>query len=136
MAREHNDVVLQRLSIYFDNFTVEQLSEYEDEIFSERIDKKKRAELEFRRLRDELAKNLKLYTDYYSEIREIAKLLKVADLSSDIIDDIYSRIVKIQLSNNMEIRLYSAFNLIKLEEEVKQLRKKAGELQNGTKLNR
>lgn len=136
MAREHNDVVLQRLSIYFDNFTVEQLSEYEDEIFSERIDKKKRAELEFRRLRDELAKNLKLYTDCYSEIREIAKLLKVADLSSDIIDDIYSRIVKIQLSNNMEIRLYSAFNLIKLEEEVKQLRKKAGELQNGTKLNR
>lgn len=136
MSIENKDEFSKRLSVYFNNFTADQLAEYENEIFGERIDKKKRAELEYSRLKIELGKNLKLYTDSYSEFREIAKLLKVADLSSDILDDIYRRIVTIQLSNNLDIRLYSAFNLIKLEEEVKQLRKKAGDVQNGPKLNR
>lgn len=136
MSIENKDEFSKRLSVYFNNFTADQLAEYENEIFSERIDKKKRAELEFGRLKTELSKDIKYYTDYYSEIREISRLLKVADLSSDILDDIYRRIVTIQLSNNLDIRLYSAFNLIKLEEEVKQLRKKAGEVQNGTKFNR
>lgn len=136
MSIENKDEFSKRLSVYFNNFTADQLAEYENEIFSERIDKKKRAELEFSRLKAELSKDIKYYTDYYSEIREISRLLKVADLSSDILDDIYRRIVTIQLSNNLDIRLYSAFNLIKLEEEVKQLRKKAGEVQNGTKFNR
>lgn len=136
MSIENKDEFSKRLSVYFNNFTADQLAEYENEIFSERIDKKKRAELEFDRLKTELSKDIKYYTDYYSEIREISRLLKVADLSSDILDDIYRRIVTIQLSNNLDIRLYSAFNLIKLEEEVKQLRKKAGEVQNGTKFNR
>jgi hypothetical protein len=67
---------------------------------------------------------------------EITKLLKVADLSSDILDEIYRRIVEIQLSNNLEVRLYSAFDLIRLEEEVKELRKKAGENRYGSKFNR
>ena len=136
MSKEYSDEFFQKLSIYCNNFTLEQLAEYEDEIFSERIDKKKRAELEFGRLKLELCKNQNNYSDYYSEIIEIAKLLKVADLGSDVLDDIYRKIVRLQLSNNMEVRLYSAFNLIMLEEEVKKLRKKAGECQNGTKLNR
>ena len=71
-----------------------------------------------------------------SEMVEITKLLKVADLSSDILDEIYRRIVEIQLSNNLEVRLYSAFDLIRLEEEVKELRKKAGENRYGSKFNR
>lgn len=136
MSNEYKDEVLKKLSVYCNNFSEEQLAEYEDEIFTERIDKKKRAELEFARLRVELGKNLKIYSDYYSELREIARLLKVADLSSDILDDIYRRIVKLQLSTNLDIRLYSAFSLIKAEEEIKQLRKKAGEAHNGTKFNR
>ena len=136
MSNEYKDEVLKKLSVYCNNFSEEQLAEYEDEIFTERIDKKKRAELEFARLRVELGKNLKVYSDYYSELREIARLLKVADLSSDILDDIYRRIVKLQLSANLDIRLYSAFSLIKAEEEIKQLRKKAGEAHNGTKFNR
>ena len=136
MSNEYKDEVLRKLSVYCNNFSEEQLAEYEDEIFTERIDKKKRAELEFARLRVELGKNLKIYSDYYSELREIARLLKVADLSSDILDDIYRRIVKLQLSANLDIRLYSAFSLIKAEEEIKQLRKKAGEAHNGTKFNR
>ena len=136
MSNEYKDEVLRKLSVYFNNFSEEQLAEYEDEIFTERIDKKKRAELEFARLRVELGKNLKVYSDYYSELREIARLLKVADLSSDILDDIYRRIVKLQLSANLDIRLYSAFSLIKAEEEITQLRKKAGEAHNGTKFNR
>ena len=110
MSNEYKDEVLRKLSVYFNNFSEEQLAEYEDEIFTERIDKKKRAELEFARLRVELGKNLKVYSDYYSELREIARLLKVADLSSDILDDIYRRIVKLQLSANLDIRLYSAFS--------------------------
>ena len=135
-SNEYKDEVLRKLSVYFNNFSEEQLAEYEDEIFTERIDKKKRAELEFARLRVELGKNLKVYSDYYSELREIARLLKVADLSSDILEDIYRRIVKLQLSANLDIRLYSAFSLIKADEEIKQLRKKAGEAHNGTKFNR
>ena len=72
----------------------------------------------------------------YLEIKEIAKLLKIADLSSDILDEIYRRIVRIQLASNLDVRLYSAFNLIKIDEEIQVLRKKAGEAQNGTKFNR
>lgn len=130
------DDYLKKLSVYFNNFSEVQLQDYEDEIFSERIDKKKRAELEFSRLRGELAKEFKYYSEIYPEMREIAMLLKVADLSSDILDDIYRRIVKIQLSNNLDIRLYSAFSLLKEEEEIMQLRRKAGEVSNGTKFNR
>ncbi|MBR6820749.1 MAG: hypothetical protein IKM55_00825 [Bacilli bacterium] len=49
MSNEYKDEVLRKLSVYFNNFSEEQLAEYEDEIFTERIDKKKRAELEFAR---------------------------------------------------------------------------------------
>lgn len=136
MSTDYNDEVLRKLSVYFNNFTTDQLSDYEDEIFTKKIDKKKRAELEFARLKNELGKDLKYYFDYYLEIKEIAKLLKIADLSSDILDEIYRRIVRIQLASNLDVRLYSAFNLIKIDEEIQVLRKKAGEAQNGTKFNR
>jgi hypothetical protein len=46
MSNEYKDEVLKKLSVYCNNFSEEQLAEYEDEIFTERIDKKKRAELE------------------------------------------------------------------------------------------
>lgn len=136
MMKKYGDDAARKLSVFLNNFTPEQLAEYEDEIFTSRIDKKKRAELEFARLKYDMSKNLKIYSTYYTEMVEITKLLKVADLSSDILDEIYRRIVEIQLSNNLEVRLYSAFDLIRLEEEVKELRKKAGENRYGSKFNR
>lgn len=136
MSTDYNGEVLKKLSVYFNNFTTDQLSDYEDEIFTEKIDKKRRAELEFDRLKNELGKDLKYYSDYYLEIKEIAKLLKIADLSSDILDEIYRRIVRIQLASNLDVRLYSAFDLIRIDEEIQVLRKKAGEGGNGPKFNR
>lgn len=136
MSSDYNDEMLRKLSVYFDNFTTDQLALYEDEIFTEKIDRKKRAELEFERLKNELGKDLKHYSDFFLELKEIAKLLKIADLSSDILDEIYRRIVKIQLSSNLDVRLYSAFDLIRIDEEIQSLRKKAGECGNGTKFNR
>lgn len=136
MSVKTNDEVVRKLSVFLNNFTTEQLDDYEEEIFGERINKKKRAELEFSRLKAELAKNNKFYAEHYKDFREIAKLLKVADLSSDILDDIYRRIVRLQLSYDLDVRLYSAFNLIKTEEEIKLLRKRVGELRNGSKFSR
>lgn len=127
---------LKKLSVYFNNFTEEQLQEYEDEIFSEKISRKKRVELELARLKEELGKDIKVYTDFYADITELTKLLKVADLSSDILDEAYRIIVKIQLSCGMSIRLYSAFTLLQTEEEILRLRKTVGEINNGPKFNR
>lgn len=127
---------LKKLSVYFNNFTEEQLQEYEDEIFSEKISRKKRVELELVRLKEELGKDIKVYTDFYVDITELTKLLKVADLSSDILDEAYRIIVRIQLSCGMSIRLYSAFTLLQTEEEILRLRKTVGEINNGSKFNR
>ena len=132
----NNDEYLKKLSVYFKNFTEEQLREYEEEIFGEKIDRKKRVELELGRIKLELSNNMKNYVYYYSEIADINRLLKVADLSTDILDEIYRRIVMIQLSAGINIRLYSAFSLIKTEQETLELKKKVGELHDGPKLNK
>lgn len=127
---------LKKLSVYFENFSSEQLQEYEDEIFGEKIDKKKRVELEVARLKIEMGKDIKRYASYCSKINELTKLLKIADLSPDILDEAYRIIVRTQLSCGMSIRLYSAFNLIREEEEIMALRKKVGEMKDGAKFNR
>lgn len=129
------DGIVSKLSVYLNNFSAEQLNDYEDEIFTG-IDKKKRAEMEFRRLKETFALKGDFSVERFSEFNEIARLIKVSNLSSDILDEVYRRIVKVQLDYGLEVRLYSAFNLIKLEEDMKELRKKASELKHGSKLSR
>lgn len=133
MRSNYNDYISQKVSVYLENFTPEELSKYEDEIFTEKMDKRIRAELEFYRLKDEISiKDSK----YYLEIRKLSNLFKIANLGSDIVDEIYKIIVEIQLANNMDVRLYSALNLIKNENEIKELKKKVGEYDNGRTINR
>ncbi len=136
MQKYNNSEYLKKLAVYSNNFTEEQLQEYEDGIFGEKIDRKKRVELELARLKKEMGKDLKKYANYYTEISELASLIKVADLSSDILDEAYRIIVRVQLACGMTIRLYSAFTLIREEEEIMALKKKVGELPNGPKFNR
>lgn len=133
MKSNYNDYISKKVSVYLENFTPEELSKYEDEIFTEKMDKRIRAELEFYRLKDEISiKDSK----YYLEIRKLSNLFKIANLGSDIVDEIYKIIVEIQLANNMDVRLYSALNLIKNENEIKELKKKVGEYDNGRTINR
>lgn len=133
MRSNYNDYISKKVSVYLENFTPEELSKYEDEIFTEKMDKRIRAELEFYRLKDEISiKDSK----YYLEIRKLSNLFKIANLGSDIVDEIYKIIVEIQLANNMDVRLYSALNLIKNDNEIRELKKKVGEYDNGRTINR
>lgn len=134
-CNDYNDEYLKKLSVYFNNFTEKQFIDFENEIFTEKIDKKKRAELEYARLKKEIGKDLKKYADYFEDIREVGTLLKVSDLSEDLLDEAYKIIVRIQLATGMSIRLYTAFPLIEDEEEKKRLQRMVGG-DNGPKLNR
>lgn len=113
--------LLKKVHIYNDNFTKEQLTEYENTIFTIKLSRRKRAELELARLKQEISKLEDPDPSIYEEYLELSKLLKVADFDPSVIDEIYARIVKLQLLNGISIRLYTAFSLLQeqLEHQMK-----------------
>ena len=113
--------LLKKVHIYNDNFTKEQLTEYENTIFTIKLSRRKRAELELARLKQEISKLEDPDPSIYEEYLELSKLLKVADFDPSVIDEIYARIVKVQLLNGISIRLYTAFSLLQeqLEHQMK-----------------
>ncbi len=137
MALEDGNIdYLKKLEVYSKNFNSIQLEEFENEIFTEKFDRKKRVFLEYRRLKEELSRNMSAYAQYYQQVAEIGKLLRVADLSSDIIDDLYKLIVAIQLSCNMRIRLYTGITMLEDENKLLEYKKTVGEQKNGSKVSR
>ncbi len=104
------DNLIKKIHIYKDNFTKEQLDEYENTIFTNKVSRKKRAELELARLKIELSNLESVDPSAYEEYLNLCKLLQVASFDPSVIDEIYSRLVKLQLTNNLSIRLYSAIS--------------------------
>lgn len=102
----------KKLNVYSNNFTKEQLQEYEDAIFTKKIDKKQRAELELERLKLELSKKDDSYVRYFDEIVRMAGLLKVSNFDVTVLDEIYSTILKIELTCGIKLRLYSGITLL------------------------
>lgn len=131
-----NEEYLRKLYVYFNNFSEAQFTEFEDEIFTSKRSRKQRAELEFSRLKKELYKDGKMAVEFFDDILKVASLLKVADLSSELVNEAYKLIVKIQLYCGMRVRLYTAFPLLEEEEEKLRLMRMAGEYTDGPKFNR
>lgn len=115
-----NNNLLKKLYVYKENFSKEQLDEYENTIFTVKVSRKKRAELELARLKMELSKLESVDPAAYEEYLALCKLLQVADFDPSVIDDIYARLVKLQLENNLSIRLYTAISSLcdKLESQM------------------
>lgn len=102
----------KKLNVYSNSFTNEQLQEYEDAIFTKKIDRKKRAELEIERLKNDLSKEQDVYAEYFDEIVRISKLLKVSSFDVTVLDEIYATILRIELECGLKPRLFSAIPLL------------------------
>lgn len=110
-----SEIINKKLDVYLQNFSESALEEYEDAIFTEKMSKKTRAEMELNRLREDIIKKPSEYADYFTEISRLTRLLKVAEFDSTVLDEVYSSIVRMQLECNSNIRLYSGINLLKNE---------------------
>ncbi len=110
-----NDKLNLKIGAYLNNFSKEKLGMYEDIIFSNKIDKAKRAELELDRLKSELVKLPELYALYLEEVVRLGKLLEVSDFDSTVLDEIYASILRIELEHGIKIRLYSGIPILKEE---------------------
>lgn len=113
-----NDLI-KKLAIYNDNYSREELDTFENSIFTEKVSRKRRAELELARLRTELGRLEDSSAESYEEYLQISKLLQVADFDPSVLEDIYRRLVRLQMENGLSIRLYSA--IPSLQEEVEQM---------------
>ena len=101
------DKTAEKIKVYGENFSLSQLREYEDAIYTDKIDSVKRCHLELERLETDLRKKGQYYT-YLKEIMEMKKLLRVAYFDDTVVDDIKKTIVRIQLEEDFSVRLYSA----------------------------
>lgn len=109
------EIINKKLDVYLSNFTEKDLEEYEEAIFTNKMSKRTRAELELNRLREDIIKKPNEYADYFTEIARLTRLLKVAEFDSTVLDEVYSSIVRMQLECNSNIRLYSGISLLKNE---------------------
>lgn len=111
--------LIKKLQVYIDNFSKEQLYEYESSIFTDEVSRKKRAELELIRLKLDIDKLNSVDSSVYEEYLDLFKLLQVADFDPSVIDNIYARVVRLQLENDLSIRLYTALSLLQDQLEMK-----------------
>ena len=80
------------------------LEEYEEAIFTNKMSKRTRAELELDRIKNDLLRKPNEFADYFTEIARLTRLLKVAEFDSTVLDEVYSSIVRMQLECNSNIR--------------------------------
>ncbi len=124
MGTDYKDNDLyKKINVYNDNFSKEQLEEYEDTIFTNKISKKKRAELELARFKIELSKLDSVDPSIYEEYLQLVKLIQVSSFDPSVLDEIYLRLVRMQLECGMSVRLYSALSLLHDEMEQSVLKK-------------
>lgn len=109
------EIINKKLSVYLSNFTENDLEEYEEAIFTNKMSKRTRAELELDRIKNDLLRKPNEFADYFTEIARLTRLLKVAEFDSTVLDEVYSSIVRMQLECNSNIRLYSGISLLKNE---------------------
>lgn len=107
-----------QIKLYTNNFSSKELENYENDIFAS-VDKKERAKIEYRRLKEKLRNDSDKYAQYLSEILEIEKLIKNLNIDSTIVNDISMKIVSIQIDIEQQVRLLSI--IPKLQEELEYL---------------
>jgi len=83
------------------------LIEYENKIFSEIPSKKKRANLEYKRLQAYLKKDTKSYAKYLKDLMRISDLLYLSEIDENITEQAYKEIVKLDIECNVDVRLLS-----------------------------
>lgn len=111
-----DDVTLvDKLRVYEENFDSKKLNACEEAIFSNKVNKKRRASLELNRIRSFLIKDIDVYKKYVDDFRNISELIKVSDFDPTALEQAYKLIVRIQLANGINVRLYSAISML-LEE--------------------
>lgn len=106
--------VYDKVQRYTSCFTATELESFENEIFG-KLTKNQRTRKEYHRLKVMMKNNSHLYASHISSMCELDDLVEMMEFDSSITDDAMSKIVRLQLESNMEIRLYSA--LPRLERE-------------------
>lgn len=107
-----NNEFFSRLIEYADKIEFSKLKAYEDNVFTEKIDKRTRASIELDRLKTKLSNSPDVYAEYFDDIKKIDELLDIAEFDSTVLDDVYVEIIRIQASCGQKTRLYSGIGKV------------------------
>lgn len=107
-----NNEFFSRLIEYADKIEFSKLKAYEDNVFTNKIDKKTRASIELERLKTKLSNTPDVYAEYFDDIKKIEALFEVVEFDSTVLDDIYVGIIRLQASCGQKTRLYSGIGKV------------------------
>lgn len=103
------ELILKKLDVYTNNFSNEQLIEYENQIYGKSIQGYERVKLEYLDLLYKLMiERPDKYAEYIDVLDFITTRLKVAMFDPTVLDEVKKEIVRIQLESDLKVSLYSA----------------------------
>ena len=103
------ELIFKKLNVYTNNFSNEQLIEYENQIYGKSIQGYERVKLEYLDLlRKLILERPDKYAEYIDALDFITTRLKVAMFDPTVLDEVKKEIVRIQLECDLKVSLYSA----------------------------
>ena len=106
---------------YVQKYTPEKLEDLENNLFGEKISRRRRVIIESDRVKRVVSKEPFNHVEAMDEIEELNYYLKLVNMGDTIIDELYSRIIKLNIICDLPIRLSSGIYPLceRLSKEVK-----------------